>query len=229
MSVYRNCNATTSRQQLEFIESVKPNSFETKTLSFRLKNKQAPNDIPRAIDDIASIEKEFLDDLGTFEKQNIDKIRKKARNLADKINSLDESIPEPPKPDRRVENLFVTSSNWDVKETVNEVKETKRYECKNQKFYTIVDGEIVEMDSNKCKKAELKKLSVEEIRSLPKFHNYESGTPSVKLYLKNVSSTASEDDLRKFLKKIPERDIISIQLMKGRMKGQVFLEFTSKC
>lgn len=157
----------------------------------------------------------------TFEKQNIKKIRKKARNLVNKINNMNETTPEPPKPDWKVTSL-ASKSKWDVKELSEiEKKPLKRYECKNQNFYTIVNGEIVPIHK---KPTGIKRLTVEEIKSFPKFSNYEPGEPSNRLFLKNLSNSILVDDLKTFL---PNDNIVSVNLMKGRMKGQAFMEFTN--
>lgn len=85
-------------------------------------------------------------------------------------------------------------SLWDVTESVihtNKTSNSKIYSCKEKKLFTIKNGKIVqitkknnedidtiekEKDSNKNEL--ISRLSVEDIKKIPKFQNYEEGTPS---------------------------------------------------
>uniref|UniRef100_A0A0P4W5S3 RNA-binding region-containing protein 3 n=2 Tax=Scylla olivacea TaxID=85551 RepID=A0A0P4W5S3_SCYOL len=67
---------------------------------------------------------------------------------------------------------------------------------------------------------------------LPVFKNYTPGEPSVKLYIKNLAKTTTEEDLKfifgryVFWQNEDEAKQFSISLMKeGRMKGQAFITF----
>lgn len=85
----------------------------------------------------------------------------------------------------------VKQSKWDVKEvplTPTRLCKTflekanpeplnnaqKVYTCKPQQLFTIVDGKIVKLDN----KDESQRLTLNEIRDLPHFRNYEQGNPS---------------------------------------------------
>ncbi|MPC28285.1 RNA-binding protein 40 [Portunus trituberculatus] len=70
---------------------------------------------------------------------------------------------------------------------------------------------------------------------LPVFKNYTAGEPSVKLYIKNLAKTTTEEDLKfifgryVFWQNEEEAKQFSISLMKeGRMKGQAFITFPKK-
>lgn len=93
---------------------------------------------------------------------------------------------------------------WDVTEPIPKKKSypTKVYSCKPEKLFTIKEGKIVELknendlkekvvasskkslpfisiDAEKEADSEIRaRLSEDEIRKIPKFHNYEKGMPS---------------------------------------------------
>ncbi|XP_064404701.1 RNA-binding protein 41-like isoform X2 [Halichondria panicea] len=70
---------------------------------------------------------------------------------------------------------------------------------------------------------ERNRLTEAEIRALPRFRNYQPGPPTKVLYLKNLHSKVSADDLRALFGGGPQ-----IRLLTGRMRGQAFLEFDCK-
>lgn len=72
------------------------------------------------------------------------------------------------------------------------------------------------------------KLTLAEIRSLPRFGKYDSGTPSNILYIKNLHDRVSENDLMSVFGRycVDNGKGVNIRLMKtGRMRGQAFIEF----
>ncbi|KAI8095230.1 hypothetical protein BDF21DRAFT_2060 [Thamnidium elegans] len=67
-------------------------------------------------------------------------------------------------------------------------------------------------------------LSMSELINLPAFKNYTSGTPSNKLYVKNLSKQVTEQDLIDLYSKFSPN--IQVNLMKkGRLRDQAFVEF----
>ncbi|KAK3099503.1 hypothetical protein FSP39_005434 [Pinctada imbricata] len=71
------------------------------------------------------------------------------------------------------------------------------------------------------------RLSVGEIKALPRFENYSAGTPNKTLYLKNLSPKVTPEDLVSVFGRFQEsgQQQIVYRLMSGRMKGQGFVEF----
>ncbi|XP_059481840.1 RNA-binding protein 41-like [Neocloeon triangulifer] len=68
---------------------------------------------------------------------------------------------------------------------------------------------------------------VAEIRKIPKFQNYEKGTPCNILFVKNLAAAVSENDLTALFGhfEIKEGPAIVYRLMGGKMKGQAFITF----
>ncbi|XP_072451235.1 RNA-binding protein 41 isoform X1 [Chiloscyllium punctatum] len=73
------------------------------------------------------------------------------------------------------------------------------------------------------------KLSVEEIRMIPRFSNYNPGQPSRVLYLKNLNPKATLEDLFSLFVSFQQKDgpQLIFRLLTGRMKGQAFITFPS--
>lgn len=166
-------NTISRRHKSEFALSVKPNSTETKLLQFALNNKKQ-NDVtlPHPMDHIKEIEEARF---GIAEQVNVNKIRKKARNWRNKIAKIGNSVQEI-KPPGKI--CFTAKTKWDVKES--ETNETvKQYTCKQQRLYTVRNGEIVEINSQNLTENSnktLQRISIEEIKN--KFKNYEEGEPT---------------------------------------------------
>ncbi|KAK7482548.1 hypothetical protein BaRGS_00026149 [Batillaria attramentaria] len=72
------------------------------------------------------------------------------------------------------------------------------------------------------------RLSLEDIRKLPKFQNYEAGNPANVLYLKNLSPRVSEHDLVALFGRFQKGagSEVIYKLMTGRMRGQAFVTFS---
>lgn len=180
------------KHSAEFGLSVKPNSIETKLLKFALNStKQKGECIPHPMDNIKQIEQDRFGSSSSLPLP-ISKIRKKARNLANKIKSIDNKLMLPvsfSKPETSLS--LASSSKWDIKECINQQpkKEPKHYTCKAQNFYTIRNGEIVKINDNatsEIKQEEGKQMSLEELKSNSKFQDYQEGVPSrvkIKLFL----------------------------------------------
>lgn len=74
------------------------------------------------------------------------------------------------------------------------------------------------------------RLSVDEIRKLPKFENYEEGSQNNVLYLKNLPNKISENELGSLFLRFQMSNCspIKFRIMSGRMRGQAFITFDSK-
>lgn len=173
----------------EFALSVKPNSVETKLLKFALdSNKRDSVKLPHPMDQIKEIEGDCFGHLQSSPLPTLNKIQKKCRNLANKIKrtgGVEKTSPNFISTEKEKGNAaFVSVSKWDSKEVTEtriEVKPSKVYTCNPGNLYTIKDGQIVRInkDSNSCNVSEVnKRLSIEEIKKIDRFQNYEPGDPT---------------------------------------------------
>lgn len=74
------------------------------------------------------------------------------------------------------------------------------------------------------------RLSLEELRSRPKFGNYQKGHPSKILYLKNIGPDVTKNDVVVIFQRFQEEGkppLIYRLMQHGRMKGQAFITFPS--
>ncbi|XP_067000222.2 RNA-binding protein 41 isoform X2 [Anabrus simplex] len=132
----------------------------------------------------------------------------------------------------------------------------RTYTCKPETLYTVKDKKIVPLDKiSVVKSSEAKpnysgqtyvvsnidlsltssqmsvdkrnRLSREEIKSLARFKDYEEGTPSKVLYLKNLAGSVKEEDLVSLFGEFedPTKPRIVYRLMCGKMRGQAFITF----
>jgi hypothetical protein len=74
------------------------------------------------------------------------------------------------------------------------------------------------------------KLSLSELKQLPKFKDYSPGFPTQVLFIKNLHPKVSEGDLLALFGSFPGGggNPPRIQLMKGKMKGQAFVHLECK-
>nr|APR62721.1 RNA-binding protein 41 [Harmonia axyridis] len=91
----------------------------------------------------------------------------------------------------------------------------------NGNRYTIKNGRISKLEEL-IDYRKNKKLSVEEIKDIPKFSQYTSGSPSKILYVKNANSL-TVNNLEQLFNSF-HFQTKAINVMKGRMKGQAFIE-----
>lgn len=223
--------------------SIKPESTETKLLKFALSNQRRDEPSAQPMKNLKMLHDDLLQ---RGETPNCVKIRREARKLARRIQSVKdrkekgENKIETESANLKKEHLFIEGelvtikSKWDMREAPQEcVKPTARktYTCKPQHFYTIKNGQIVKLTPEEVEaknlSGEKQKLSLEEIRKLPKFTNYEEGAPSEKLYLKNLHPKLTEEELKGWFRN-HERSIVSFRIMNGPMKGQGFISCTNE-
>ncbi|XP_048589812.1 RNA-binding protein 41 isoform X1 [Nematostella vectensis] len=71
------------------------------------------------------------------------------------------------------------------------------------------------------------RLSIDEIKQIPRFKDYAPGEPSKTLFLKNLSNKVKEEDLIRLFLRFQQNGApkLVFRLMKGRMKGQAFVTF----
>lgn len=182
----------------EFALSIKPNSLETKLLKFALDSQKHDSiKMPHPMDQIKQIESDCFGHLQSSPLPTLNKIQKKCRNLANKIKRFDGVEPTSTNitsTEKEKDMTFVSFSKWDSKEITEsriEKKPSKIYTCNPGNLYTIKDGQIIRINkdcdnsyvNNSCDVSEgNKRLSIEEIKKIDRFRNYEPGAPS------NVSS-----------------------------------------
>lgn len=186
----------TNRNFTESALSIKPDSVETKLFKFALENSKKTPRFPHPMDNIKSLENDLFPrhpEIHSYNPKDISLIRKKARKLANKLENRNKPA-NLEKCDRKSKNFddkqaFFNTTNvskWDLevskKLTENKSKAMKLFTCKTQNFYIIKNGEIVklkpeEVDSNNLGVAR-QKLSLDEIKEIPRFKNYNEGIPS---------------------------------------------------
>lgn len=74
---------------------------------------------------------------------------------------------------------------------------------------------------------EASKKSIQELKNMEKFRNYNEGTPSCTLYIKNLSPSVSPKDLASLMGHFESSHgpKILYRILGGRMKGQAFVTF----
>lgn len=93
-----------------------------------------------------------------------------------------------------------------------------------------------EVDRPTISKKELlqNRVSYRDMKILPVFKNYHPGPPSMRLYIKNLAKTVTEQDVKRIYRRYVE-DLSEIEqigfdvriMQEGRMKGQGFVTFPS--
>ncbi|XP_023937719.2 RNA-binding region-containing protein 3 [Bicyclus anynana] len=114
------------------------------------------------------------------------------------------------------------------------VGELGKFEKEQPTVYDTV--ETSEPDQPTITRKELLKnrISYRNMKVLPVFKNYHPGEPSMRLYIKNLAKTVTEQDVKRIYKRyvehIPEDELIGFDvrvMQEGRMKGQGFVTFPS--
>ncbi|XP_049878297.1 RNA-binding protein 41-like [Pectinophora gossypiella] len=74
------------------------------------------------------------------------------------------------------------------------------------------------------------KMSVDDIRTIERFKDYEPGIPSKVLYLKNIAPSVGQEQLSLLFNQfqLENGGPIDVRLMTGRMRGQAFVSFHSE-
>ncbi|XP_066252069.1 RNA-binding protein 41-like [Euwallacea similis] len=171
------------------------------------------------LDILPELEKNFMSTIESCSKSNLKKIKKKARLLGQDIEALNTEKATLITVRESTEKLN-RKTLWDVLEQPTSAKKIilkKTYGCERQKQYTIKDGKIVALEDIEKKT----KLSAEEIQNIPKFSNYDSGSQSKTLFIKNLSKKVNKEVLEKFLKGTNLEGTYAI----NALRGQAFIEF----
>ncbi|KAF9413638.1 hypothetical protein HW555_008216 [Spodoptera exigua] len=78
------------------------------------------------------------------------------------------------------------------------------------------------------------RISHKDMKILPVFKNYHPGEPSMRLYIKNLAKSVSEQDLKsiykRYVEKLTDEEMTGFDvrvMQEGRMKGQAFVTFPS--
>lgn len=217
---------TMQKNLLQYGLAIKPQSVETKLLRFALENTKDIKPVSTSSVDIKDIEKQRFEHLADSYLPPISVIRKKSRKLQRRLNTTPNFQDIPLKPPVN------SKSKWDIKTNTESVPnipivEKKVFTCLPRSYYTIRNGEIVKLTNSEISTKHLDvapKLSLEEIKELPKFKGYSPGVPSKVLYLKNLSNSVKEEDLRRIFKEFAS-DVKDYKLMRGRLRGQAFVTF----
>lgn len=209
---------------------MKPTSVETKLLKFALGNSRNNSvRLPHPMDNIKQIESDFSQDLSL----DVIEIVKKSKKLRKEVNNFAVAAPKAEPPCFPKKQTFSYCSKWDLKEKMLDdrppVYERKLFTCKPLNFYTIKDGKIVKLNSKDALSMDTNKpkLTIDEIKKIPKFQNYDPGPKSKKLYLKNLGNGVKSSDLQEMFGKMSE-EIELIKVLTGKMRGQAFIDVKSK-
>ncbi|XP_004922662.1 RNA-binding protein 41 [Bombyx mori] len=148
-------------------------------------------------------------------------------------------------------------SLWDVKELQHKISDPERNKDKligpvKKTLYTIKNNKIVRlepMDSSENSEDEYRavnivvpinnaeaqllegtKMSIDDIKKIDRFKDYEPGTPSKVLYLKNIAPTVTQQQLSVLFNQfvLDNGGPIDVRLMTGRMRGQAFVRFQNE-
>lgn len=151
-----------------------------------MQNKSANEEkFPHPMDNLKLMEKNLITRLSE-KTLTPSKIQKEIRRRANKIASFDTNriTTNDLKIKDEEAHAFVNESKWDMqgKNDITPEHVAKVYTCKQQNVYTIKNGKIIKLSQDKIpKKINIQmenKLSIEEIKTILKFKNYDIGLPS---------------------------------------------------
>lgn len=122
----------------------------------------------------------------------------------------------------------LTSSTSDTDQIVLHIKKDTDSVKLNQTkpfIMTIAPEDLIPLAS-----IEANKISIQELKNMEKFRNYNEGTPSCTLFIKNLSPSVSPKDLASLMGHFEHSDgpKILYRILGGRMKGQAFVTFPDK-
>ncbi|KAF5290566.1 hypothetical protein FQA39_LY14695 [Lamprigera yunnana] len=207
--------------------SVKPNSIETKLLKFALSNQNSTKfTLPsHPINNIVNIQQNLFKHLNNQPIPSLNRIRHKARKLRNRINlqqcTLNSAITVP----------YVGTSKWDVTAECEEHMPTyikkEIHSSTLPNYYTIKDGIIIKISEIRESDKFNSKLTLEEIKQLPKQKDYSIGVPSKVLYIKNLNTNINEEDLQLLFTDFG-KSITEYKVMHGKLRGQAFVTFLGK-
>ncbi|XP_045778484.1 RNA-binding protein 41-like isoform X2 [Maniola jurtina] len=146
-------------------------------------------------------------------------------------------------------------SLWDVKELPEKVRPSQSSNDilgpKKRTMYTIKDDKIVRLEPvqhqeeaqefravdivmpvNAAEEQLLEgtKMSLDDIKKIDRFKDYEPGIPSKVLFLKNISPSVPQEQLSLLFNQfhLENGGPVELRLMAGRMRGQAFVTFLSE-
>ncbi|CAK1585858.1 unnamed protein product [Parnassius mnemosyne] len=157
----------------------------------------------------------------------------KSKKLSINQEEVFETVYPAPEP-KKISLVVHQDALKKTSEQVEVVGELGKFE---KEVRTVVEEESQpEPEQPTISKKELlqKRISYSDMKILPVFKNYHPGPPSMRLYIKNLAKTVTEQDLkriyRRYIENIPEEEQICFDvrvMQEGRMKGQAFVTFPS--
>ncbi|CAH2039175.1 unnamed protein product, partial [Iphiclides podalirius] len=119
-------------------------------------------------------------------------------------------------------------------ENVEVVGEIGKFEKKIQPIENVIPQPEPEQSVMSRRELSQNRLSYREMESYPVFKNYHPGQPSMRLYIKNLAKTVTEQDVKRiyryYIDNLSEQEQIGFDvrvMQEGRMKGQAFVTFPS--
>ncbi|KAK2161856.1 hypothetical protein LSH36_108g01114 [Paralvinella palmiformis] len=154
-------------------------------------------------------------------KSDINNGKERRSTLEDKLEPMTEATCQPkPKVVKRSDEYIYLPESTDSKERL--MGSSRVSEAKIRKINGHID--LIPEEAI-CRY----RLSVQEIKKLDRFTNYEPGLPSNNLFLKNLSSKVTESDLVSLFHRYQKPNTpVKYRLMSGRMKGQAFVTLDSQ-
>lgn len=115
--------------------------------------------------------------------------------------------------------------------TMYTVRDNKimRLEPVEQQEYNAVDI-VIPVNAAEAQLLEGTKMSLDDIKKIDRFKDYEPGIPSKVLYLKNIAPTVSQEQISLLFNQfvLANGGPVDLRLMTGRMRGQAFVAFQNE-
>ncbi|CAH2237097.1 RNA-binding region-containing protein 3-like [Pararge aegeria] len=132
-------------------------------------------------------------------------------------------------------SLFVSQDALAKKSEEPEViGELGKFQKEDQPAEDVVTSSEPDQPTITRKELLKNRISYRDMKVLPVFKNYHPGESSMRLYIKNLAKTVTEQDVKRIYKRyvehIPEDEQIGFDvrvMQEGRMKGQGFVTFPS--
>lgn len=116
-------------------------------------------------------------------------------------------------------------------EVIGELGTFQKEETANDTQETVTETELPTITKKELLQS---RLSYRDMKILPVFKNYHPGPPSMRLYIKNLAKTVTEQDVkriyRRYIEGMADEEMTGFDvrvMQEGRMKGQAFVTFPS--
>ncbi|KAJ2945293.1 hypothetical protein O0L34_g9372 [Tuta absoluta] len=127
----------------------------------------------------------------------------------------------------RLEPVNKAESNEEDREQEETTEEHRNVNINRE--YRAVDI-VIPVNAAEEQLLEGTKMCVDDIKKIERFKDYEPGVPSKVLYLKNIASSVTQEQLSMlFIQfQLENGGPVDVRLMSGRMRGQAFVSFQNE-